>query len=312
MKRLTIKEFIKKANKIHIGKYDYSLVDYKNNDVKIKIICQEHGEFLQDPSNHLMGSGCFKCRNENISKKLKSNSIDFIKKATEVHKNRYDYSKTDYIFSDKKIIIICKEHGDFLQSPASHLRGAGCPKCNSENISRRCRSNIENFIQKAKEIHGNKYDYSLSNYTHNRVKIVIICNKHGKFLQNSSNHLRGNGCPKCQHQISKPETEFLDHCGVRKSNRQVFIRPYKIDGLDRKKKIIYEFLGDYWHGNPEKFKPDDFNKRCKMTFGELYSKTLNKLDNLNKMGYNIKYIWENDWKRFQKGINKKLKLQTHR
>jgi hypothetical protein len=129
-KKLSTNDFIDRAKKIHGNKYDYSEVDYKNNHTKVKIICPEHGEFYQAPVNHVnQKQGCSKCGIKKNSDRQRSNSNEFKKRASEIHKNKYDYSKVDYVGGHQKVIITCPEHGDFVQTPQSHLRGRGCPKC---------------------------------------------------------------------------------------------------------------------------------------------------------------------------------------
>ena len=133
-------EFIRKANKIHSNKYDYSKVEYINSQTKVCIICPKHGEFWQKPNGHLNGQGCPSCN--------KMTSDDFIQKATLIHNGKYDYSKVKYINNQTKVCIICPEHGEFWQIPGSHLSGKGCPHCFS--------SKIENTIEtKLNEINVN-------------------------------------------------------------------------------------------------------------------------------------------------------------
>jgi len=95
------------------------------------------------------------------------------------------------------------------------------------------------------------------------------------------------------------------------NHRQVKIGKSRVDGYDPENKTIYEFLGDYFHGNPQKFKPEEYNKTCHMTHGELYNQTMNRLNTLKSMGYVVKYVWEYDFKRYIKGIDKELKITTH-
>jgi very-short-patch-repair endonuclease len=127
MKKLTTEEFIQKAKFIHGSKYDYSKTEYKNSQLKIIIICKVHGEFLQTPNIHLSNHGCKEC----FDNKKKFSIESFIEKANKVHNYKYDYSKTKYHHSTKKIKINCFPHGEFEQIAANHLRGLGCPQCNS-------------------------------------------------------------------------------------------------------------------------------------------------------------------------------------
>lgn len=123
---VTTDDFIKKAIVIHNNNYDYSLVKYKHSKECIKIICPIHGEFEQTPNLHLRGSSCPKCGGTS-----KSNKKEFIEKSNIKHNYLYYYSKTNYINSKTKVIIICKIHGEFNQQPDSHLSGNGCPTCSA-------------------------------------------------------------------------------------------------------------------------------------------------------------------------------------
>jgi len=123
-KNSTTVEFIAKANLVHNFKYDYTKTIYKTAIQKVKIVCSEHGEFLQNPNSHLNGRGCGKC-----SKNAPLLTKEFILRSKLVHDNTYDYSKTVYRSSHKKLVVTCRAHGEFLVSPNNHLRGRGCPEC---------------------------------------------------------------------------------------------------------------------------------------------------------------------------------------
>ena len=135
----------------------------------------------------------------------KSTTEQFIQKAIFVHgEKKYDYSKVDYKHSKTKAIIICPIHGEFEQTPNSHLSGQGCPKCKDDGD----RSSIEQFIRKAIFVHGEKkYDYSKVDYKQCMSKVIIICPEHGEFEQIPNNHLSGNGCPKCKADEYRSSTE---------------------------------------------------------------------------------------------------------
>ena len=119
-------EFIAEANKIHNGKYDYSEVKYDGAHAKVCIVCPEHGEFWQTPSNHLKGHGCPYCANKFQS------TESFIETCTRIHNGKYDYSKVIYKNAFEKVCITCPTHGDFWQEPYNHKNGHGCPKCVSQ------------------------------------------------------------------------------------------------------------------------------------------------------------------------------------
>jgi Protein of unknown function (DUF723) len=123
---------------------------------------------------------------------------DFIKKAIEVHGNKYDYSLVNYSGCKNKIIIVCPIHGEFKQTPDNHLIGNGCYYCSLLNNAKKLRKPYEEFISIANKIHNNKYDYSRVNYVNNKTKIIINCPIHGEFKQTPDKHISlKNGCPKC-------------------------------------------------------------------------------------------------------------------
>ena len=132
-KKLTTKEFIQKAKIIHNDKFDYSKVEYNGSKSKINIICPIHGSFYRTPDNHLYSSGCSKCGYHKTKNKIKYDKNKFIIKSSEVHGDKFDYSKVEYKHSRFKVNIICPIHGLFKQEPSSHIRGCGCPKCANEN-----------------------------------------------------------------------------------------------------------------------------------------------------------------------------------
>lgn len=135
---LTTKTFIGKAKKIHgDSKFDYSLVNYKNNKTKIEIICCEcRHHFMQTPTNHLQGHGCPECAKSHFGDSARSNTSEFIVKAKNIHGDRYDYSKVDYKNGRSKVCIICPIHEEFWMTPQCHLRGQGCPQCKGDSIKK--------------------------------------------------------------------------------------------------------------------------------------------------------------------------------
>lgn len=128
--RFTTEQFIEKAYKIHSNKYDYSLVEYLGNDVKVKIVCNNHGIFNQTPHDHLSGKGCVLCYRERQNNDKRYNKDDFINTAMIVHGFKYNYSNANYINNKTKLEIICNIHGSFWMKPNVHIQSkANCPKC---------------------------------------------------------------------------------------------------------------------------------------------------------------------------------------
>ncbi len=191
-KKLNTKEFIKRSHIIHNNFYDYSLVKYETNKIKVKIICPIHGEFKQTPKSHLKGQKCKKCVIEKQKKRMTLSTEEFINKANKIHSFKYDYSLTKYTHNNNKIIIICPIHGEFEQVAHTHLRGYQCQRCSSNAMLTN-----EEFVKRSNKKHNNKYDYSLLKYNGYDNKVKIICSIHGEFEQRAGNHLNGAGCPRC-------------------------------------------------------------------------------------------------------------------
>lgn len=290
--------FIEKCKELHGDVYDYSLVEYTRLCDKVIIICNKHGKFEQRAQAHLMGSRCKSCYDESRNLTLD----EFLEKANKVHNYKYEYK--GYISLKKKMTIICKKHGEFKQVPGRHLSGNGCRKCYTESN----RLTQYDFLQKSIEVHGYLYDYSKSEYINHSTKVCIICKKHGEFYQSPNNHIcHKKGCPKCSINISKMEIDWLDSIGNDSIIRQYSIlsesgKRYKVDGYDPSTKTIYEFYGDFWHGNINIYNKEDYNKVSNTKFIDLYNKTMEREDSLRKMGYNVISIWENDYKNNDKNI----------
>ncbi len=221
MKKLTNKEFIKKSNLVHNNKYDYSLSNYINNKTKIKIMCLIHGEFEQIPKAHLNGQGCKKC-NKNIP-----TNEEFKQRLKKIYGNELDYSLVKYENIRTKITLVCKKHGTFKQRP-DHLLfdGMGCRKCNNEKI----------YLNKAKEVHGDTYNYDLVKYEKSHKQIDIICKKHGKFKQLAYQHTNNSGCPKCKE--SKGEKEIRNYL---LENNIIFETQKTFNDCKFKNKLKFDF-----------------------------------------------------------------------
>jgi hypothetical protein len=207
-------EFIQKAIDVHGDKYDYSKTEYVNNLKEVIIICRIHGEFLQLPKTHKKGAGCITCGREIMSNSRRMKPEEFIQKAIEIYGNKYDYSKTEYIKSSQKVIIICKEHGEFLQLPNAHLQKHGCRLCANSHLSKFKSIGLDGFIVRAQNIHGDKYDYSNFVYKNCKSIGIIICPMHGNFSQSAEAHYLGHECKRCSaiksnEQFKKTREEFI-------------------------------------------------------------------------------------------------------
>ena len=286
MAKLTTEEFITKAKAVHGDRYDYSKVKYINNQTKVCIICPIHGDFIQRPLDHIKGSGCPECgKVKNVESRRKTTD-HFIDEARKVHGDKYDYSNVNYESMSKKVCIICKEHGEFWQTPYTHLNGhgcskcaykgnrqrhyysqdeiivkikslfgerysfekvvykamkvpiilvchekdehgiehgefsmrpdnifsgkQGCPKCYDNRRSRLQRKTLEVFVEEAKKVHGELYEYHKVEYVNTNSKVCIVCKIHGDFWQTPTNHLKGKGCPYCSGNAKKWNKETCE------------------------------------------------------------------------------------------------------
>lgn len=288
-------DFINKSKIKHNDIYDYSLVEYINSSTKVNIICKKHGEFLQAPTSHIGGKGCFKCAHELIGLKSRKYHEEYISLAIEKHNNKYDYS----LISDKsrpkdKVDIICPTHGKFIQTWQNHIYGKGCIKCAGVE-----KSTLINFVTEANTLYFNRYDYSKSQYIDANTSTVIICPDHGEFTQTPYNHLRLKGCTKCSANSSRIENEWLDTLNIPNEYRQhkITINKKKIivDAYNPLTNTVYEFWGDLWHGNPKLYKSADINGKNKKSFGELYKETQQKRQSIISAGYKLCDIWESDF-----------------
>jgi len=251
--------FIEKAKLIYGDKYDYSLVEYIRSDIKVKIIF--NGEiYEQIPASHLSG----KCP-ENLNKRLTTDI--FIKKAKLIHGDKYDYSLVNYINSSTKVKIIFNNI-IYEQKPEAHLSGK-CP----DNLSKK--SNTYEFINKAKLIHGDKYDYSLVNYINNSTKVKIILNG-SIYEQRPLKHLAG----KCPELVKKFNTyEFINKAKLIHGNKYDYsLVEYK--GMEEKIKISYKnkifYVLPYSHLLGKKVEKmivkntKDFIEKAKLIHGNKY------------------------------------------
>ena len=164
----------------------------------------------------------------------------FIEKANKKHNNYYDYSLVNYINSKTKVKIICPKHGIFEQQPSNHVYGQRCIWCMGDNVRKARISNTEEFIVKAKLIHGDRYDYSITEYSRCNYKLIINCRSHGKFLQCANSHLGGAGCPLC---ISSRRENIIELFLI--ENKIPYIREHKfIECFNPKtnKKLPFDFF----------------------------------------------------------------------
>lgn len=309
-RRITTECFIEKAIAVHIDRYDYSLAEYNGPHVKIRIVCKDHGIFEQTPNFHLRSFvGCPKCSIIQRSQKRSLTKEQFIEKSIKLHGHKYDYSLVEYVNAFVDVIIICPEHGQFIQTANDHMngKGRGCRKCRAKNISLKMKgkkpvsagknkSNVHDFIKKANEVHSDKYDYSLAIYLRKDIKVGILCSKHGIFEQTPHDHLQGCGCPKCS--LSKGEIRIEQFL---KDNNIDYLSQHSFSDLKSKSSLKFDFcLPDYniliEYDGEQHFKYNAFFHRSDKSFD--YQKEKDCLKEQYCKKNNIKLIripyWELD------------------
>lgn len=222
-------------------KLNYDFGEYKNTNTPMSFICNNCGKSFKRSLNALeTNNTCPYCNGR--TRNFKYDNVEFIEKAKKVHGDKYDYSKTIYEKTDKKVCVIChekdkfgNEHGEFWVTPHAHVgkMHSGCPKC-----SRKYQRTTEEFIQESNFIHNNFYDYSETQYINAKTKVQIICPKHGRFLQTPNSHLSGEGCPICKQSVMEVKINRL-----LTENNISFIAQYKPQWL---KPLSLDFyLPDY-------------------------------------------------------------------
>ena len=229
---------------------------------------------------------------------------DFIRKVVAIHGEKYDYSLVVWRGSRTKIEVLCRRcEKSWWVTPCNHLhRKSNCPRCSGHH-----RHTRDEYIELAQVKHNDLYDYSHITHFQAHLKAELGCKRCGFwFYQDLTQHLHGNdkrgsGCPRCAREVkasSRYEIEWLDKLGVPLERRQYWItlegRNVCVDALWQN--VAYEFLGKFWHGDPREYDHNKMNTLAGATFGELYTRTLKRLDALNRYGFEICYVWEKDYR----------------
>ncbi len=312
--------FLERAHVKHGERYDYSRAIYSGLRNRVIIGCHKHGWFDQMAQAHIInGQGCPVCakmarfgpRGPNGPRgPLGCDNFEkdqFLTLLTEEQRETYCYDLIPHGEILGIVSIICSHHGVFQIQATKHVNAktrTGCVKCGKERQAsanaERAKLNalsITDFLSRSILIHGSKYDYANVVYTKINNKVEIVCSTHGIFLQTPREHWAGSGCQKCANfATSNAEQNWLDSLGI--THRQVRIKLpsgyVKVDGFDPDTNTVYEFLGDYWHGNPARY-PSGHNTRCRKAFSVLYEETMARLARLQSEGYRVISIWESEW-----------------
>lgn len=231
---------LKKIKEKFEDQIDTSLVESATakNNYKITLICKEHGKFTKSIYSLFNSKyGCTKCNRKYANDWHKLDFDTVIKKCKEIHDNYYSYElvkKWNNI--GEKIDIICPIHGKVKVVLRNHLAGMKCRKCANDLIHIQQRNSTKDILNRVKEIHGNRYDYSKIDYKGMFYPIEVICKEHGSFFIITKDHISGNGCPKCN--MSNLEEKVDTYLKNKKYN---YIFQYKIEKCKRKKELPFDF-----------------------------------------------------------------------
>ena len=293
----TTSKFIEEATKIHGNDYDYSNSVYTGALTPLQIGCNNCGYvFHSSPLNHIHAkSGCGKCWY--LSTRDSWESI--LKRFKSLHGDRYCYDKFEYVNSSLKSTIKCNNcNTEFQQTSHAHtssrkINHGGCPnECYGKK-----RVTQEEFVHRSLETHElDKYSYHETAYVHSLEPVKIWCNTCNMFFeQQAYAHMTGSNCRRCIIAKTKSNSElaWLDGLGI--VQRQVHIPGTKFHADGFHNNTIYEFYGDYWHGNPRIYSSDYYNHRSKDTMGNLYTRTLTRHNKLLSIGYDVRFVWESDY-----------------
>lgn len=291
--KLTLEDFVRKSVAVHGGRFDYSMAEYTNNLTLITILCPDHGAFTQRASHHMSGHGCPGCKAAKTSARCIDDHQSFIDKAKAVHGDTYDYTAVQYKRSGAKVAITCKIHGEFLQSPNSHIgKKAGCPKCAGKSMT------TGEFIERARGTHGDIYGYDNTEYALIKEAVTVTCKTHGDFQQTAEAHIIGHGCRQCwaESYASKGEreiSEWVKSLGfdVQRNTRAAIGGRLEVDIYIPAINVGIEYNGCYWHSDRvEKNKrKHEFKHAC-----------------ANTNGVRLLTVWDYDWKHRQDIVKRQI------
>lgn len=265
--RATQAEVIGKFHPDMLARYDFSRATYHGALERMTgIHCPAHGEFSQYPAQlRRNGSGCPACGDLVRRAKRRSSADDVIARASEVHGGFYTYANVVYVNNTTKIAVTCPHHGDFQIAPNNHLSGRGCPVCGAAKRGHRkdvgdaarktadtkLASHAAAFVEAARAVHGDVYDYGAVEYAGRKTPVAIVCRKHGTFYQAPGHHLsRAQGCPECSHHRSKGEAaiaKFMAIFGPLRERDRGTIAPKELDVYAPWAGVAVEYCGEYWH-----------------------------------------------------------------
>jgi len=291
--RLDTAGWTRLATAAHGSRYDYREVVYTHYSCDVRIVCPEHGPFVQRENNHRNGNGCPACGVAARSTQRAHTFESFAVAAKVKHGDRYEYPTQPITNSRSTVRLVCPVHGGFSMRAYSHLNGQGCRACGYEANGKRSQIGLSEFMRRAHEVHGDTYEY-LSGLSGLHARIKISCRIHGEFSQTPHNHLAGAGCPRCVGKVSRGETEvaeFVRSLGVEVAtgDRSV-IAPFEVDVYVPSRRVGIEYNGVWFHR-------DDL----------VGSKTRDKWGLADAAGITLVQIFEDEWRDKRPQIEARLR-----
>jgi len=274
--RKTPEEYLDRCLVVHNGRYSYDKTTFSRSADPVTIYCPDHGRFSQKLLNHLNGVGCPKCAGR---------GVDWVARFRSVHGDTYDYSLVRYEGYKKKVEIICPEHGSFWQSPDNHYRRKqGCPECGHARVRTAKQMPVQEFVRRAREIHGLKFHYVTDQFDNVLTSLVWIeCPEHGWFQQTPVNHLAGKvGCPRCNQQRDRS-----------------IIAPKELDIYLPEHNLAIEYCGMYWHSH----KDQEDERKNKRRHAEKHRLCAEK-------GIRLITIFESEWLERPRTMRRLLRAAT--
>lgn len=275
--------------KKQVTKDGYELISdlYKNAHSNIVLRCPEG--HLWDTTWHSFRKGC-RCV---VCNGTSRNGFKMVSK--EVEKNGYAvYGK--YVNNRSNLTFICPNKHKWVTTWKSFNSGNRCPECGRSEVGKKLAVPLD-YIKNAFEYEG----YSISSeveYKNNKDKFLVTCPKGHDWNVCWNDFQQGHRCSRCSYgPVSEVSQLWLDSVGIPVNFREYSLQDLhmRVDGFDPETNTVYEFLGDYWHGNPEIYNKDDINPHNKKSYGDLYCNTLKRLKSIKDAGYLIHCVWEQDY-----------------
>jgi predicted Zn-ribbon and HTH transcriptional regulator len=305
-KRIDSKLYVEKAKVNHIIDYEYPYIEneLKNLHCKITIKCPTHGLFTQHAQAHMNGADCAKCALITTGMNRRTQFDQFIENIGDKYPHILHYPDK-WQGNNKYTTFYCTEHDlDFRLTPYHFINSKfACPKCKNEFIGEKRQTPLDEWIKQASNKHHNRYDYSKVKQGNGALIVTVTCPDHGDFNVTRGGHVnKGRGCPDCKSkgckQYSIMEREWLASLNISTmslSYRLPNLKKQVVDGYDPITNTVYQFHGDWHHGNPRNHNPDHINQLKKETFGNLYKRTKRIEQEIIDAGYNLIVMWEMDY-----------------